>query len=342
MKTARKCTPRKEIRNGQPTGWWEIQKMVDGKRKKVRVKDGRQARAIANAWNEGREYDGFEQVGTAGTAGMSSGDVRLNWALIERYINERQLSKRVTSAHLSDMGYQLKAFATEHKEPLLANITHRMVQQSVNRLVASGKSSSSVDKHIVAVRGVVEWAARHDLISPPTKWFIEKPKRSPGRLRVLSDDELQSIYQWMHENGSAPVAAYIEALVLTGCRRNEMLHRKPDDIKDGLLILDKTKNGDTRAVPLSPRAKQILTENLPWPFSLSTLRRRVRDCREKLGLEHWVLHSMRHTAATRLVTKGANPAHIQKFLGHRTQAMTNRYTHLQAADIRGIADLIDE
>lgn len=189
---------------------------------------------------------------------------------------------------------------------------------------------------------ILEWAALNGMIEEAPKLTVEKPKQAQGRLRVMKQEELEAIYTWLRGHRGQAIAAFIEALVLTGCRRNELLNRQLSDISDGLLILDKTKNGDLRAVPLSSRAEAILRENLPWPFSLSTLVRRVDACRKALGMEHWVLHSMRHTAATRLVAKGAHPAHIQKFLGHRTQAMTNRYTHLQAADIRGLAKLIDE
>ncbi|MCB9943265.1 MAG: tyrosine-type recombinase/integrase [Geminicoccaceae bacterium] len=170
----------------------------------------------------------------------------------------------------------------------------------------------------------------------------------PARKKPVLSDEL--VDQLMA--GRDPSTMFDKGGLLDDLKRSiaervlnaEMDHHLAAEVADGG---SNSRNGYgkktvMRAVPLSSRAQQILAEHLPWPFSLSTLRRRVKECREALGLEHWVLHSMRHTAATRLVAKGANPAHIQKFLGHRTQAMTNRYTHLQAADIRGIADLIDE
>lgn len=163
MKTARKCTPRRETRNGQPTGWWEIQKMVNGKRRKVRVKDGRQARAIANAWNEGREYEGFGEDGSGSVeAGVSGGEVRLTGELIEEYLRSRASAKRVTSGHLANISSQLRQFTAEEGQPELSAISSRMLQKSVNNMVSKDAAASTIDKRVTGVRGhsgmgCIEW-----------------------------------------------------------------------------------------------------------------------------------------------------------------------------------------
>ncbi len=51
-------------------------------------------------------------------------------------------------------------------------------------------------------------------------------------------------------------------------------------------------------------------------------------------------HKLRHTAATNLLTKGANLRQVQDFLGHASVATTEIYTHLDLDDLHRAADLL--
>jgi site-specific recombinase XerD len=49
--------------------------------------------------------------------------------------------------------------------------------------------------------------------------------------------------------------------------------------------------------------------------------------------EDFVLHALRHTAATRTLAKTGNLAMVQKLLGHRKIETTLRYAHISDDDL---------
>ena len=51
-------------------------------------------------------------------------------------------------------------------------------------------------------------------------------------------------------------------------------------------------------------------------------------------------HDLRHTFASRLAITGAQQKVIQTLLGHKTSAMTDRYTHLSAQALRTAVERI--
>lgn len=129
--------------------------------------------------------------------------------------------------------------------------------------------------------------------------------------------------------------------VLTGCRRRETLtltwHRVDLDRRVAEV---NTKGGGTRLVTLSPDAVALLNrigERRPQRFGrvfdATGLRRRFREAVDKIGLEDFVFHDLRHTFAVYLVADGVPIQTIQKALGHTQVATTQRYAHVRREDV---------
>lgn len=51
-----------------------------------------------------------------------------------------------------------------------------------------------------------------------------------------------------------------------------------------------------------------------------------------------VPHSIRHSAATRILRAGNTPTQAQKLLGHKSYLTTQRYEHLEVDDLREAVD----
>ncbi len=187
--------------------------------------------------------------------------------------------------------------------------------------------------------------------------FVRKYKERK-RERFLSDEEFRRLGEVLNEmeatgSVSAYAAAAIRLLMLTGCRRNEIVTLRWEDVdlEAGELRLPDGKTG-ARLVPLSPTAAEVLsrlprrTDN-PWviPGSkpgahLADLQppwERVRKC---AGLDDVRIHDLRHSFASRALALGESLPMIGKLLGHTQVETTARYAHLARDSVKASASRI--
>ena len=152
---------------------------------------------------------------------------------------------------------------------------------------------------------------------------------------------------------SSCVADAVRLLMLTGCRRNEILALRWDevDFERGELRLADSKTGP-RTVPLSPAAGRILRErwrrrrapNDPWVFPGRTPGTRLRDVgaqwrklRTRADLGDLRLHDLRHSFASRALALGESLPAIGRLLGHTEVQTTARYAHLAEHSVKAAA-----
>ena len=146
---------------------------------------------------------------------------------------------------------------------------------------------------------------------------------------------------------STHAAAAIRLLVLTGCRRNEILGLRWDDLnfESGEIRLPDSKTG-ARMVPLPPKSAEILaglsrTPDSPWVFPgkkkgtrLVNLNDSWDRVRKRARLDGVRLHDLRHTYASRALALGESLPMIGQLLGHRMVNTTARYAHLARDSVR--------
>ena len=140
---------------------------------------------------------------------------------------------------------------------------------------------------------------------------------------------------------SLHAAAAIRLLVLTGCRRNEVLELRWDDIDRtaGELRLRDGKTG-ARMVPLTLAVQGVLAEipripDNPWVIAGQKPGARMTNVndpwlvvRARAGLEDVRIHDLRHSWASRALALGESLSMIGKLLGHNRIETTARYAHL--------------
>ena len=164
--------------------------------------------------------------------------------------------------------------------------------------------------------------------------------RRKGRERFLSDDELRRLTATLAAYGDRwPLqAAAIRLLLLTGCRKSEILTLHWSDYREGHLFLRDSKTG-LRTVWLSTPARRILDaleRTGRWVFPAA----REDRPRKSIRLDHhWVrirtraglpdvrLHDLRHTYASLALRRGETVLAIGKLLGHRNAETTLKYAH---------------
>ena len=187
-------------------------------------------------------------------------------------------------------------------------------------------------------------------------WELVPPGRNPCRAvrryrtqpreRFLTQEEYRRLglaLRWVEAEGGIwpPAIAAVRLLVLTGCRRGEILNLRWDDVDRtaGDLRLRDAKAGP-RMVPLTGPVLRILDaiprspEN-PWVIAgqrpgkrLTGLHHYWRPIRERARLHDVRIHDLRHSYASRALALGESLYTIGKLLGHASVATSARYAHL--------------
>jgi len=170
--------------------------------------------------------------------------------------------------------------------------------------------------------------------------------RKTSRERFLTPDEVKRLGRVLTEtekDGSVwpGIVAAVRLLILTGCRRSEILSLRWDDVDRtaGLIRLRDSKTGP-RAIPLTSAVKNVLEgiEKTPGSDNVIVGQRFGKPLvkfhshwnviRERAGLEDVRLHDLRHSYASRALALGESLPTIGKLLGHRKVATTAKYAHL--------------
>jgi integrase len=257
--------------------------------------------------------------------------------LIDRYLIEvtpLKKSKDIENRRLKALRQQMgcmKLSAIQNKD--IAAYRDR-------RLNVDGCSGSTVIKDINSISHIFNVAIKdwgYPLAINPAQ-MIRKPKANKGRDRRLEAGELELLIDALELTWG------IQSIVLlaleTGMRRSEILSLRWKNIyiEERYLMLPDTKNGDSRAVPLSLKAIDILSsleksyENLFFIKPDAVTRAFKRAC-IRVGLENLRFHDLRHEATSRFFELGLNTMEVSAITGHKTLAMLKRYTHLKAKDL---------
>ena len=135
--------------------------------------------------------------------------------------------------------------------------------------------------------------------------------------------------------------AAMRLLLLTGCRKNEILTLRWDDIDRTAseLRLRDSKTG-ARRVPLTPAVERVLAripriEGNPWVIAgqepgshLKRIDSLWERLRARAGLDDVRIHDCRHSFASEALALGEGLPLIARLLGHKTVMTTARYAHL--------------
>ena len=178
----------------------------------------------------------------------------------------------------------------------------------------------------------------------PCRSVVKYPQRK--RERFLTEEEFIRLGQVLDEvetqgGASAPAVAAIRLLMLTGCRKSEILTLRWEHVAldAGELRLPDTKTG-ARMISLPPLAVELLAglprdPDSPWVIPgryPGTHLRELADAwkviRTRAGLDDVRIHDLRHSFASRALALGESLPMIGKLLGHSQVETTARYAHL--------------
>jgi integrase len=315
-------------------GWYVSYVDADGKRRKQRVQahTRTQARDVLAAIKTKVQKERI--LGVKEQSDISTKD------LFDRYERHQSDIKSLerTKQILQRWREVLPAAARE--------ITREHIDKQVAKRRTERASPATISKEITILKhclrlAVEDWALLHKNAAIGVKL----PKVDNGRLRYLTPDELKKALHVAPEWMRAPLAL----AAFTGCRRGELLALRWNDVnlKQRVVFLPDTKNGEAKAVPLNSLAIEVL-EYLPKDDELvlpgvdgPRLSVETKRLFKRQGIKDASFHTLRHTAASWLVMQGADLYSVGQLLGHKTLKMTKRYAHLSPGYMQATVGRLD-
>jgi len=218
----------------------------------------------------------------------------------------------------------------------LRSVTYADIEGLVKTLLDRGESNGTVNRKLAALSKLFTYAKKHDQsINKPS---FPRLREAPPRQRTLSDAEFAKLKAW---DGWREVDLNVLTFLwYTGARISEPLREGCMRVNDaGHCTFTDTKNGDDRTIPLHPEALSAYQRGLdtnPWTF-----RHRFREAVTELKLgDDVVVHTLRHSCASRLARKQMNAFLIQKWMGHKSTVTTQRYVKAAPTDLNALMDAL--
>ncbi|MBO1909517.1 site-specific integrase [Microvirga sp. 3-52] len=198
---------------------------------------------------------------------------------------------------------------------------------------------ASVRRELVVLRHVFEVARTEWAMPIRTNpvYQIKLPNDSKPRERRLEEGDSARLADAIRWSNSAWYLRPLIALATeTGMRRGELLSicwKDVDQTACTIRIL-KTKNGNSRTIPLTPKAVEVLAslerkDERVFPVTPNAVRLAWERLRRRAGLEDLRLHDLRHEAVSRFFEYGLTVPEVALISGHRDPRMLSRYTHLR-------------
>lgn len=184
--------------------------------------------------------------------------------------------------------------------------------------------------------------------------MIRRPPENRARNRRLAAGEEEKLLAELEESIRSERGTFEEGgsrnpwmrpLVIlaleTAMRRGELLSLRWADVflSDRFVRLHDTKNGESRDVPLSTRAYEVLA-GLPrhisgrvFPITADAVKKVFIRAVQRADLGNLHFHDLRHEATSRIAEKLDNVLELSAVTGHKTLTMLKRYYHPRAKDL---------
>ena len=218
----------------------------------------------------------------------------------------------------------------------------------------SATAPGGANSALLVFRQIMNHAiARGHIETNPTRGLKRNPR--PKLTRFLSREEIGRLhkvldrYEPRRPSGKAQ-ADIIRLLLMTGCRKSEILNLRWQEVDGDTLELEDSKTGP-RKVLLGPEARVIIARQprsgSPWVFPSPVNPDRARTeldlwkrVRKLAGIEDVRIHDLRHTFASQAAMQGIPLPVVARLLGHAQVQMTLRYAHVSDRDVEAAAERI--
>jgi integrase len=169
-------------------------------------------------------------------------------------------------------------------------------------------------------------------------------------VRYLSDEERMRLLAACHSSSNPRLYPLVVLALRTGARLGELLRLGWSDIDlaRGQAIVQESKNGERRTLPLAAECLEVLhalgrVRRLGSDVVLATAggqatfpRKAWEAALRQSEVRDFRFHDLRHSFASYLAMSGATMPEIAAAMGHKTLAMVKRYAHLSDSHVSAV------
>jgi integrase/recombinase XerC len=283
----------------------------------------------------------------------------------------RHVSPHTVRAYETDVTQYLAFIAADTGKKMSelgpGDLDMTTVRAHIVELNKAGKARASVARKLSGLRTFIKYLRREEIIDHDPAAMAVAPTRDQTIPVHLSEPEIERLIE-TPDTGN-PLGrrdrAMLELFYASGLRLSELVAIDLEDLNLGdRMVRVMGKGGKQRIVPFNQSAAAairswmkdraaILAGREPGPGRQRhapadplfinyrgtrltgrsvdrLLRRYVAQCSTRLGISP---HALRHSFATHLLQRGADLRAIQELLGHARLSTTQRYTHVNAAQL---------
>ena len=248
-----------------------------------------------------------------------------------------------------------------------ASLDRVAIRGYLAELHAHGQSRATAARKLAAVRTFLRYLRREALIEDDPSAVVATPKREVRMPAHLSEEEMLQLLAApsIDDALGRRDRAILELFYASGLRLSELAGLGIDDVNvSAKMVRVLGKGGKQRLVPFNNSTAAALRVYLRDRVQLTRptagqasprgrreadplfvnyrgtrlssrsidrlVRRYVAVCAERAGISP---HALRHSFATHLLQRGADLRAIQELLGHARLSTTQRYTHVNAAQL---------
>ena len=237
----------------------------------------------------------------------------------------------------------------------LVNVETKHFTLVREQLLKEGSSASKINQVLSALSTVIKELIAHGFKEHVVPGFKRVPVKN-ARPQFYTEDEMDRLLEasrclrddfLLHDS--------ILFSYKTGCRQEELLtlERGDVDFELGEICFRDTKNGEDHYLPITEALIPVLERRFnsmiddrvfPWEGCRNgsgKLREQFRNLTCSLGIDDSKLwHTIRHTTATHLVSKGAQLRVIMGVLNHKSVNTTLRYAKVADKSKKEALDLL--
>lgn len=265
----------------------------------------------------------------------------------EQYLEYSESNKMPSSAQRDENS--LKHLQRVFDGKRLSDISPFLIEKFKTMRKGEGAAPATINHELACLRHLFTMAVKWGKASTNPGREVKLLKEPEGKDRILTYEEEERLLDYVR---TGPKSKHLEAIIITalntGMRKGEILSLKWEnvDFKNGYIIVEKTKNGEIRKIPMN-EPLTIALKNVKSAFpspeyvfaelvkvSGADVWKPYRDVKtawwkalKETGIVGFRFHDQRHTFGSRLGMAGVDIKTIQELMGHKDIKMTMRYSH---------------